>query len=79
MDNEKMSAEAESALQKFKDAFIGKRVKIVGIDHPHRDESGTCSSVDYTNVGWGLKIDLENNESCYSFKGTDIRFDPMFE
>lgn len=76
---EKMSDKAEAALQKFKDAWIGKRVKIIGIDHPHRGESGVCADVEYTHVGWGIRINLENGEGCLVFKGTDIRLDPLFE
>jgi hypothetical protein len=76
---EKMSEEAEAALQKFKGAWIGKRVKIVGINHPHRGSSGECKDVEYTNVGWGIRIKLENGEECFTFKGTDIRYDPLFE
>lgn len=76
---EKMSDQAEAALQKFKDAWIGKRVKIVGVDHPHRGESGECVAVEYTPVGWGIRIDLENGDGCFCFKGTDIRHDPLFE
>lgn len=76
---EKMSDKAELALQKIKDAWIGKRVKIVGINHPHRGESGECVAVEYTHVRWGIKINLENGEGCFVFKGTDIRHDPRFE
>lgn len=73
-----MSAEAEAALQKFKDAWIGKRVKIVGSEHPHRGKSGKCSDVEYTSVGWGIRIDLENGEGCFVFKGSDICHNPLF-
>lgn len=76
---DKMSEEAEIALQKFKDAWVGKRVKIIGATHPHRGESGECIAVEYTNVGWGVRINLENGQSCYTFKGGDIRLDPKFE
>lgn len=75
----KMSYEAELALQKFKDAWIGKRIKIVGIDHPHRGKNGECKDVEYTNVGWGIRIKLENGEECFSFHGNEIRVDPIFE
>jgi hypothetical protein len=76
---DKMSADAELALQKFKDKWIGKRVKIIGINHPHRGESGQCMDVEYTNVGWGIRINIENGEGCFVFKGADIRLDPLFE
>lgn len=76
---EKMSKQAETTLQQFKDCWIGKRVKIVGTDHPHRGESGECADVEYTPVGWGIRINLENGEGCFVFKGTDIRLDPLFE
>lgn len=75
----KMSEAAEASLKKFKDAWIGKRVKIVGIDHPHRGASGVCVDVEYTHVGWGIRINLEYGESCFVFKGTEIRHDPLFE
>ena len=74
-----MSDEAEAALQKFKDAWIGKRVKIVGIAHPHRGRSGECVSVEYTHVGWGIRINFEDGDGCFVFKGIDIRHDPLFE
>ena len=76
---EKMSEEAENALQKFKNTWVGKRVKIIGINHPHRGESGECADVEYTNAGWGIRIILENGEGCFVFKGTDIRLDPIFK
>lgn len=74
-----MSDAAELALQNFKDAWIGKRVKIIGTNHPYRGSSGECKDVEYTNVGWGIRIKLENREECFVFKGTDIRLDPLFE
>lgn len=74
-----MSNEAELALKKFKDVYIGKRVKIIGVHHPHCGESGVCADVEYTHVGWGIRINLENGEGCFVFKGTDIRLDPLFE
>lgn len=74
---EKMSDEAEAALQKFKDAWVGKRVKIVGISHPHRGRSGECVGVEYTAAGWGLEVRFEDGTGAFVFKGTDIRHDPL--
>ncbi len=74
---EKMSDEAEAVLQKFKTAWIGKRVKIIGRDHPHYGASGECVAVEYTNVGWGIRIHLEDGYDCFCFKGKDIRHDPL--
>jgi hypothetical protein len=71
--DKKMSPEAEEALQKLKDACIGKRVEIVGIDHPHRGGKGEVIAVEYTAVGWGQRIKLDNGLECFVFKGTDIR------
>jgi len=73
MESNKMSPAAEEALQKFKDAWIGKQVKIVGLYHPHRGGIGIATSVDYTNAGWGIRVDFEDGQSGYVFKGTDIR------
>ena len=77
--DKKMSEKAEAALQEFKNTWIGKRVKIIGINHPHRGDSGTCADVEYTHAGWGIRINLENGDGCFVFKRTDIRLDPIFE
>lgn len=66
-------SEQEQALEEFKGRWIGCDVKIIGFDHPHFLSTGKVSSVDYTNVGFGMKVDLQNGESCYVFKGSDIK------
>ena len=76
MASTKMSPKAEEALQKMKDTLLDEYVKIVGIDHPHRLCYGFIKSIDYTNAGWGVKVDLDNGFSCYCFKRTDYQIIP---
>ena len=68
-----MSIKAEEALQKMKDILIGKHVKVVGVNHPHNGSTGKIVDIEYTNSGWGTKIDLDNGLSCFCFKRTDFR------
>lgn len=73
MSETKMSPSGEEALQEFKDAWLNKEVKIVGLSHPHFGKAGIASSIDYTKVGWGMKVEFEDGNSCYVFIGTEIR------
>lgn len=65
--------DGEKQLEEFKKRWIDKSVKIIGTDHPHSGSCGTVVSVDYTSVGYGLKIELLDGESCYVFKGEDLK------
>ena len=48
--------------------IIGKRVKIVGKDHPHTGEHGTVLDIQTTFWGaTGLRINLDNGGSCFIF------------
>mgnify|MGYP003439718356 CR=1 FL=1 len=73
MPETKMSAKAEEALLKMQKTWVGKQVKIVGLTHPHKGGIGVATSIDYTNAGWGIKVEFEDGLSGYVFKGTDIR------
>lgn len=69
-----MSPESEKRLAEFKAKWIGKHVKIVGIDHPWRGETGYVDDVTYGFVGWGMSVRLENNAGFAGItKGSDIK------
>ena len=57
----------------MKNILIGKNVKIIGLNHPHRGSTGEIVTIDYTNAGWGVKVDLTNGLSCFCFKRTDYQ------
>lgn len=73
MSEENISTEVNKQFDDFKAKWIGAKVLITGIKHPWRGESGVVSSMDHTAIGFGMKVDLENGESCYVFKGSDIQ------
>lgn len=68
-----MSPELEKALQDFKDTWIGKKVEIIGQNHPHKGRVGEAIDVEDTNVGWGLKVKLDDGAECFIFNGADCR------
>ncbi len=55
----------------LKNKWVGKQVRICG-DHPHTGKKGEVVSLDHTHAGYGFKVDLEDGESCYVFKGSHM-------
>lgn len=70
---EKMSDEAEKALEDFRKKLIGLYVEVTSTKHPHFSETGVVKSIDYTNAGWGLLIEPEEGDSFYVFNGKEIK------
>lgn len=71
----KMSPEYEAKLEAFKKEWIGQHIKVTHKDHPHFGETGKVTSVDYTNAGWGIKIESDHQygESFYVFRGGELK------
>lgn len=69
-----MTSKSKKQLQDLKEKLIGKQVKITGVEHPHRNSVGEISDIEYTPVGWGLRIELNNNLSAMVFDSSHISF-----
>ena len=52
-------------MENVRDKLIGLRVMIVGADHPHRGECGTC--IDVRDTPWGPRPVVKTEESIEEF------------